>query len=252
MYNSKATFMALSILSFLGFSACSDTKVVYTDDYRSEKVVLESIEKKGPSTNSISYRLQWGNLPRVMINAQTTDLRGRPYSDSIFGSSPRYYLDSADTYEYGTGKDQVVVPTMLYIPEKKISKEDFEQYAIFFLNKWPEIETTINRDYPYIRQHIIGVVYGDKENFTAMFTGEHSGKKMILTVYPDGRVSFANDDRGRQENYSGLSEVVQMPGKILYLDMNLQNDGLSREALSRFKNKEGKTVEDIFTVVPKP
>lgn len=252
MYNSKATFMALSILSFLGFSACSDTKVVYSDDYKGEKAVLESIEKKGPSTNTISYRLQWGNLPGVMINAQTTDLRGRAYSDTIFGSSSRYYLDSADTYKNETGQHQTIVPTMLYIPEKTMSKENFEQYAGFFLNKWPEVENGINKDFPYIRQHIIGVVYGDKKNFTATFTGEHAGKKMILTVYPDGRVSLANDDQWKQENYSGLSQVVQMPGKILYIDMNVQNGGLSQEALGRFKNKEGKTIADLFSILPKP
>ncbi|HRP55542.1 hypothetical protein [Agriterribacter sp.] len=252
MYDSKATLMALSILSFLGFSSCGNTKPVYSGEYNSKKVALESIEKKGAVTNTISYRLQLGDLTPVMIDAQTTDLRGRPYSDSIFGSSPRHYLTHNDAYENETGNGQAVVPTMLYIPEKKMSKEDFEKYAAFFLNKWQEIVAGINKDHPYIRQHIIGVVYGDKENFTARFTGEHSGKKKILTVYPDGRVSLADDDKWRQENYSGLSQAVQMPGKILYLDMNVQNGGLTREALGRFKNKGGKTVEDIFMVVPKP
>lgn len=252
MHDSKATLMALSILSFLGFSSCSNAKVIYNGEYKDEKVALESIEKKGPATNTISYRLQLGNMAPLMIDAQTTDLRGQPYSDSIFGSSPHYYLDSADTYENGTGKEQSVAPTMLYVPEKTMSKEDFEKYAGFFLNKWPEVEGIINKDHPYIRQHIIGVVYGDKENFTVTFTGEHSGKKMILTVYPDGRISLANDDQWRQENYSGLSQVVQMPGRILYIDMNVQNGGLTRETLSRFKNKEGKTMEELFNILPKP
>jgi hypothetical protein len=252
MYNNKATLMALSILSFLGFSSCGNTKLVYSGAYNGEKVRLESIEKKGAVTNTISYRLQLGDLTPVMIDAQTTDLRGRPYSDLIFGNSARYYLDSAGTYENETVQGQAVVPTMLYIPEKTMSKEYFEKYAAFFLNKWQEIVAGINKDHPYIRQHIIGMVYGDKENFTAKFTGEHSGKKMILTVYPDGRVSLADDDKWSQENYSGLSQMVQMPGSILHLDMNVQNGGLSREELNRFKNKQGKTIKDFFNVLPGP
>jgi hypothetical protein len=34
--------------------------------------------------------------------------------------------------------------------------------------------------------------------------------------------------------------------------MNVQNGGLSREELNRFKNKQGKTIKDFFNVLPGP
>ena len=75
---------------------------------------------------------------------------------------------------------------------------------------------------------------------------------MILMVYADGRVCLINDDKWRQENYSGLSPIVQMPGKKLFLDMNPQNGGLTKEEISGLRDKDGKTLENDFVIVEKP
>mgnify|MGYP003551760612 FL=1 len=245
--------MVYCLISLFGILSCKNSQTVYEGNHRDKKIVLKSIEVKGFSTNSISYSVQLGNLPSITIDAQTTDLRGVPYSDDVFGNSLRYYLEKDSAlYQDEAVHNNPITPTMLYLSEKKFDRESFDDYADFFRQKWPEIVAFINKDYAYIKNNIIGLVYGKRENFIKEFKGLHQGKKMILMVYADGRVCLINDDKWRQENYSGLSPIVQMPGKKLFLDMNPQNGGLTKEEISGLRDKDGKTLENDFVIVEKP
>ena len=242
----------MGIFSIFQFFSCKEKTIAYEGTYKENKVVLTSINAKAPVTNTITWRLQLGSLNPVMIDALTTDLRGRPYSDDIFGNATRYYLDD-DTAEYHNDamSRQPVTPTMLYFSKNKYDEKSFEVYADFFRNKWREIESTVNKEHPYLTDHIIGIVHGAADDFVKEFEGTHRSKKMILRIDNDGRVRLISREGNRDEVYSGLSTIVQMPGKKLYWDTLLQNDGLTAAELQSFRNTKGETIETAFEIIPK-
>lgn len=253
MFTTKSILTtAMGIFSIFQLFSCKEESIAYESSYKETKVVLKSINAKGPVSNTITWHLQLGNLHPVMIDALTTDLRGRPYSDDIFGNATRYYLDD-DTAQYHNEamSRQPVTPTMLYFSKDKYDEESFEAYADLFRNKWREIESTVNKEYPYIKEHIIGIVHGAADDFVKEFEGMYGNKKMILRIDNDGRVRLMPREGNRDEVYSGLSAVVQMPGKKLYLDSNTQNNGLTSEELYTFRNTKGETIEVVFEIIPK-
>ena len=93
---------------------------------------------------------------------------------------------------------------------------------------------------------MLGIVQGSKASFTKEFKGAVRGKKMFLRIENDGRVIYGNDDKWRQGVYSGLSIMVQMPGKILYLKKD--NDALMLDEIKSLKNEYGTDLTHYFDI----
>lgn len=234
--------------SFFGLFACKQTSVAYQGEYQGKEVLIKSIERKGFSTNSISYEVHYGDLKPLLLDAYTRDLYDRPYSSDVFGTAPHYFFDTAHTaYLNEIDFQRDITPTMLYISPKKFSREEFEAYADFFHHKWPEHVKETNKEWTYIKEHYVGAVYGEKEHFTLFFYGKENGEPYFFDITPDGLIQYHEGTPKTQTGFqsSGLSNKVQMPGKIILLnDISTFNP----EKLRSYKDKRGKSMEDYFTI----
>ncbi|MCC6289228.1 MAG: hypothetical protein IT249_15215 [Chitinophagaceae bacterium] len=235
---------AMSILSIFG---CSNSHNVYETIYKNEKIIVSSVEKKGSSTNTVTYSVQLGNRKKILFNYETLDLHDRPYSNYIFQKAFHYFFTDTPAYKNEIDFDRKVTPSMLYISPQKYSKEDFEAYADFLKNKWPEIITAINKDWIYFDQLIVGVVYGNREDFVQYFTGIYNGKPYYFDIHPDGEILFHEGTPSSNTGFEniGLANKVQMPGKrIVFLNTAI----FTPEKLKAFKDKNGKSMADYFTI----
>ncbi|MBX2923164.1 MAG: hypothetical protein KF746_13275 [Chitinophagaceae bacterium] len=234
----------MSILSIFG---CSDGRNVLETTYNNEKVILSSVERKGFSTNSITYSVKLGSRKKVPLNYETVDLYDRPYSNDIFADAQHYFFSDTPAYKNAIDFERKISPTMLYLSPGKYSREDFEAYADFFKNKWPDIVAEINKEWTYLDKLIIGIAYGNREDFTRYFMGQHDNMPYYFDISVDGQVLFhrgtPQDNTGFES--SGLANKVQMPGKkILFRDTSVFTPGKLRD----FKDKQGKSMEDYFSI----
>lgn len=241
----KQCIMAFSLL---GCFSCKHTSVSYKGNYKGEDVVIKSIERKGFSTNSIQREVHYGTRTPFLLDAYTSDVYDRPYSDDVFGEAPRYYFDTAhSTYQNEIDFQRDITPTMLYLSPETFSREDFEAYADFFRHKWPEYVQESNQAWKQIREHYVGIVYGNKASFTRVFYGTEQRKPYFFDITPDGLIEYHEGTPETETGFqgSGLSNKVQMPGKVILLtDTTVFN----LEKLRAYKDKEGKCMEDYFTI----
>lgn len=239
------------ILCALLFGSCATTRLSYETTCKGQPVKVYSREGKGFSTNSITYQVQLGNLTRVKIDAHSTDLYGPPYSDDIYKGVPHQYIHNPitrqDTSPVGT---PIAGETMLYFDPARFSRKEYDAYANFFREMWPKINAEINNDYVYLRDQIIGTVYAKQDDFVQYFVGkEADGKAYYFDIQPDGNILY-HMGKGPEESTgfqgSGLTEKVEMPGKIIRIvDTSLFN----KTKLRGYKDKNGKSMEDYFTVL---
>lgn len=247
-------FLRHSIMAFslLGLLSCNKSRVAYKGNYKGKDVLIKSIERKGFSTNSISYEVHYGNLRPLLLDASTCDLYDRPYSDDLFGDAPRYYFDTAhSSYKNEIDFERDITPTMLYLSREKFSREEFEAYADFFEHKWSEYVNETNKEWHYIREHYVGIVYGDKQGFTHFFYGHEQGKPYFFDITPDGLIAYHAGTPATATGFqgSGLSNKVQMPGKRIFLtDTSVFN----LEKLRGYRDGNGKSMEDYFTILVQP
>ncbi len=231
--------------------SCATTKMVYETTYKGKPVKVYSREEKGVSTNSITWQVQLGRLPRVKIDAHSTDLYGPPYSDDIYKGIPHQYIHNPitrqDTNPVGT---PMVGETMLYFNPARFNRAEYDAYTDFFREMWPHINKEINKDYVYLRDQIIGTVYGEQDDFVEYFVGkEADGKAYYFDIQPDGSILY-HSGKGPEESTgfqgSGLAEKVEMPGKIIRIT---DTSSFNKMKLRGYKDKAGKRMEDYFTVV---
>jgi hypothetical protein len=170
-----------------------------------------------------------------------------PYTDDVYGNAPHAYIDTTAFYRLEKRYDgDTVRSTMLYLSPKKFTKAEFEEYADFFKNKWNEAESSINKEYGYLSNHIVGLVYGTPQTFTKTFSLQKEKSKLYFTITPDGAIEYMEDD-GRTTSFNGssLSEKVQMPGKLIFIDGKYS---FTIEDMRQYKDEKGKTMEDYFAV----
>lgn len=243
----KTSFFKIPIVMFLfNLFGCSDKNVLETT-YHNEKVAVSTVEKKGFSSNTVTYSVQLGNRKKIPLNYETVDIYDRPYSNDVFSNVPHYFFNDTPAYKNEIDFERRVSPTMLYISPQKYSKEDFEAYADLFKNKWPEIVAEINNDWIYINKLIAGIAYGDREDFVQYFAGTYNNKPYYFDISPDGQILFHKgippDNTGFET--IGLAQKVQMPGKrIVFTDTTV----FTPQQLKGFKDKEGKSMADYFVI----
>ncbi|MBD2705027.1 hypothetical protein IC229_30640 [Spirosoma sp. BT702] len=234
-------------LTFWGLTGCENWKAFHTGTFNGEPYEVQFMESKGFSTNRIDHAIKLGNRKRVVIDALTTDW-GPPYADDLFGEAKRVYIDK-NHVSYRNEPDNAVQhpSTMLYLSPNQFSREDFDQYVALMHREWAAIDRKhANGEYDHF-PHIIGLVYGESDDFVRIFRASKNGKTYLLTIEPDGRIRYMADEVSANDEYSGLSEKVQMPGKRIYVATG-KNAGLSRTEILMYKDKSGKTLGDYFTL----
>lgn len=235
------------LLSLFGLWGCSSTQSRPLDNYKGMPVQLITVSKRDFSTGSIVYGIKIGDHKAVMLDAHSMDLYDRPYSDDIFGNRPRVYADTNnEAYLNSINYDRDVNPSMLYINPEKYSRETFDIYADFFVHQWMAEEKQINKDFPYIKNHIIGVVYGARDDFIKRFYGSNNGIDYVFKISADGVIDYSRDEESLNYEGSGLAQKVEMPGKIIRIKDTLS---FTEEKLKRYKDKAGKTMATYFTII---
>jgi hypothetical protein len=254
-YLQKNIIMGIISLGWLLISSCgSSWKTIQTGYYKGKKYVLQERSKSNFASvsNSLDWRLKLEGLPAIAINANTT-VWGPPYSNDIFGANSYLYITDKDTAYSNLPLQPGSINsfhTMLYVNDDKINERQFESYYQFMKDEWHSIDSIIEKNGRRNFPHLLGLVYGKPEKFALEFKGVYNNKKMLLRIESDGRVRLINDDKWQNENYSGLSQKVQMPGKRLLLDTLKSNGGLTQDELRHFRNEKDKPVEILFTIVP--
>lgn len=229
--------------------SCAQFNSFYETEINGEKFVLQEKESKGFSTNSFEWRFKYGDLPYLEISPAKTDW-GPPYSTSIYGDSKFGYVTERDTLYKNEIKTNETTHCFLYLNPHQISEKQFEEYLDFMKKNWEketrQFEDNDLRGFP----QIIGIVYGNLDNFTRTFKGKlkewGTGDlvKVKLEVLPDGRISLV-DQKTLSDNYSGLSQQVIMPGKIL----KFKDDTYSLDDIKTLKDKDGKDITDYFKII---
>lgn len=248
----STTFGSIILLSvLLGLTGCQHETVIYSGTFEGEPYELVSVETKGFSTNSIHYVIKSERMKSLRIDAVNTDW-GPPYADDLYGNAPRTYLTDASVLYRNEPDNAVQHPsTMVYLSPKRFSRATFDLYARFMESEWPAIDQKFGqREYSRF-PHIIGLVYGEQERFVRLFRGQLQGRDYTIRVEPDGRIRFGAGRNGSSEEYSGLSEKIQMQGKVIYVATGEQA-GLSMSQLQGYTDAQGKRLSDYFKLVEKP
>lgn len=243
----KYFFKILLPMFLLNLFGCSSGNNVLETIYNNEKVVVSAVEKKGFSTNSITYSVKLGNRKKLPLNYETVDIYDRPYSNDVFAKMPHFFFIDTPEYKNQIDFDRKVAPTMLYVSPQKYSKDEFEAYADFFKNKWPVIIDEINNGWIYIDKLIIGITYGNREDFTQYFTGTYNNQPYYFDISPDGQILFHNGVPPNNTGFEtvGIAHKVQMPGKrIVFTDTTV----FTPELLKGFKDEKGKSMADYFSI----
>lgn len=199
-------------------------------------------------SNTIEYRLRYGNLPYLPIDANTTNW-DVVYSTDIFGKDPFDYITTKDITYSNAQTERVGARTFLYLLPSDVNKQEFEAYMHFFKSKeWQGADSIImdktkdGEPFP----HIVGVVYGDPSRYTQDFKGIYLGQEYTFRIEHDGRVRLV-DDLG--EVGTGLSPKVQMPGKIIYF-LSPSSGGITLDELKTFTNSQGQSPLEHFKFLP--
>lgn len=237
------------------FLQCKDRQVIYSGTFEGEPYELISVETKGFSTNSIDYVIKSERMRSLEIDATTTDW-GPPYADDLYGNTPRAYLTNGPSRYRNEPDNAVQHPsTMVYLSPKHFSRAAFDLYTRFMKSEWPKIDRKFGHEEYSHFPHIIGLVYGKQADFTRTFQGRKDRTDYIIRVEVDGRIRYGSPDLSFEE-YSGLSEKVQMPGKRIYVspapNAGTVYGGVSMAQLKTYRDAAGKTPGDYFTLIEKP
>lgn len=239
----------LSIITIISLSltGCASWHTVHTGTHNGKTFRYQSREIKGFSTNRIEWCIRYGNYKPLYLDAQTMDW-GPPYSTDIYAE--KAFVMKNDTLHYINDNIQpgnnYISSTMLYIPFNDSEDKAGNDYFELLNDNWTLFDSLFQRSQQSGMPVILGIVQGNKASFTKEFNGTIRGKKMTLRVENDGRVVYENDDKWRQGVYSGLSIMVQMPGKILYLKSG--DSALTLDEIKSLKNEYGTDPTHYFDI----
>jgi hypothetical protein len=209
-------------------------------------VEARSVSSYFSSSNRIEYRLQYGELPYIPVNANTTNW-DVVYSTDIFGKDLFDYITTKDITYTNTDTERVGARTFLYLMPNDVNKQEYDAYVRFFKSsEWQNAdsividETKDGEPFP----HIVGVVHGDPAKYVQNFKGMYLDQEYIFRVENDGRVRLV--DKGELgEIGTGLSPKVQMPDEIIYF-LSPSSGGITAADLKKFKNELGQSPLEHF------
>jgi hypothetical protein len=231
--------------------SCTDGwENLHEGEFEGKKCVVQfrSVSGYFSSTNRIEYRLKFGDLPYLPIDAQTTDW-GVVYSTDIFGQDVFEYITTKDI-QYSNTEETPAARTFLYVSPKDVSQQEYQEYSRFFKSaEWQQADSVCIRETrdsePF--PHIVGLVHGDPLNYRQDFKGMYLDQEYILRIENDGRVRLV-DDGELGEVGTGLSSKVQMPDKVIYF--SAEPGAITMDDLKGFKNKQGQSPIELFKFLP--
>jgi hypothetical protein len=98
---------------------------------------------------------------------------------------------------------------MLYFDQEVFSEAEYVQYEDFFTHEWPKILSKLKKQNRNIRNYIIGLVQGAKDDFITTFRGLDNGVMYNLDIAVTGNVSYHEEKGSLGFTGTGLSEKVQ-------------------------------------------
>lgn len=223
-----------------------DKKVIYKGEYKDKTVKVYEITHLGFSSNTFTHTIKYDDLKPIPIDWSSTDNRGIPYDDSVFGTATPLYIDKSYKYNNDVNYDDNKGETLLYISNKDYSEKDYLLCEDFFKNNWLAVQKEIFKNYSGFPNHIIGIIHGDRQDFIKIFKGNFESDFFNLTITPDGEIILGKESNIMMLQNSGLSDKVQMPGKII---LKKSNEVGYSPNYDTFKDKNGKTINDYFKIV---
>ncbi|GAB3556923.1 hypothetical protein GCM10027577_45160 [Spirosoma fluminis] len=242
--------LPMNLFLLLGLLSCDNWKAIRAGTFKGAAYQLQSLETKGFSTNRIDYAIKLDGEKRVVIDAMTTDW-GPPYADDLYGKARRVYIDkNHQAYSNEPDDPQRHPSTMLYLSPERFTEAAFERYAELLKREWPRIDRQFSRDEADRFPQIIGLVYGNQQDFVRVFRGKQDGKNYEIKVEVDGRIRYSPDQEWSNDEYSGLSEKVQMPGKRIYVATGKET-GIPLAQVLTYRDAVGKSLGDYFQLLAK-
>lgn len=261
-------FFLFSITSLL---SCKSRHVYLRGVYNEEPYQLASVDRRGSLTGGWDIEVKCGKRPAILLAYPYKALYDRPYTPDIFQGHPHQFFDTnhaAYTNKIAFAK---VSPVMLHFDKKRFSLEDYEHYASFFANEWPQIVLRreeikraewLEAGYPADEVppaydfRLVGTAYGSRLSYSQIFVAEENDGHYLIRITPEGDITY---EKGKNPNSSSdmhmrfnfnLVRKIQMPGKIIVMQMMPQS--MTKEELLRYKDSEGKSLEDYFTIKQEP
>ncbi len=184
-----------------------------------------------------SFRLE-GVRSTVQISDQTTS-KGYPYSFDIYSEVPHGIIDST-TYQYQHVYDgRSTAYSVLYIDPAQFQPAEFGQLLSFFQSAWPAIQSKVPLFQGYRTLHPVALVYGTDQQFEKTYRyGDET-----ITIWTDGTIAYS-PSKGALES-SNLSNKVQMPGKMIYVE---KGGPFTIDGLEAFKDGKGRSIGDDFRI----
>lgn len=233
------------LLSLVG---CTNRERLFVGDVGGRRLQVQSVQRSNPMSTQVWVSLRWGDLPAIDIDHDSTSA-GPPYSLSIYGSAPVAVADQAEAaYQnvFVPLERSVPVPVMLYLDPARFSRAQFDQYAAFFRDHWPQVAQGIRLDQGYRNVVVVGLVHGRDADFLRRFERAGGGGAGRLVVRTNGDVHL---ERGTSLSSTNLSRKIQMPG----FQVVLQPGGeLTFEQLRGYRDASGNAFTDLFDVVEEP
>jgi hypothetical protein len=223
-------------------------KEMWVGSFQNKKIRLESVLHQSLFINYESFNLNIEGQPTLKIDAHSTDINSVPYSLDVYNGGLHTFIDTTVKYENKQMFDDTLNASMLYFDKKKFNEQEYKEYESFFKTEWQKVVAELKKTDRSIRNHIIGTVYGAKDDFVLTFSGLDNGVMFDLDITADGNVHYHETVQSLGFTGTGLSPRVQMPGKILYYK---PNELRTSDFFRNLKHKNGKKLSDYFTIIEK-
>lgn len=229
------------LLSLLG---CDQRTQLYAGDVHGQRLTVFETRQRGPLRFEVWPVLRWGDLPALPLRFEATS-RGAPYSLDLYGDVPVVVIDDPVGYYTESLAHEDLAPVMAYLDPATFSRQDFERYAVFFRDVWPQVAGQVTLRNGGRSFHVIGLVHGKSDaDFVRSYRRDGDPAGQQIEVWTNGEIHFKVSSGGLES--TNLSRKVQLPGQVIALSA----DGrFTLEVLRSYRSLAGTTLMDDFELV---
>lgn len=220
---------------------CTSKEELYKGSFEGKAYIFQQVTKNQVFNKAYSQTLNIEGISNTLhIDAETTSA-GYPYSFDIYKNVPHIILDSI-SYQYKNEYDDTAKHfAALYINPDKFSKGDFEVFSDFFQNEWQSIQSKVPLNQGYRTLQIVALVHATDKQFEQKYLNKETSSIKTITIRTDGQVLYSEAAGSVQS--TNLSEKIQMPGKIIYVEKDGQ---YSIDDLRAFRSSRDRALELDF------